>query len=254
MKRCAGAGLLALGIALAAGSGATAGDTATDANIVTGLDISNSIEPDEIRLELAGMAQAIQDPRVIQAIQRGKHRRIGFAVFAWHHGQFPEVVSWMAIGSQQDALLAARAIEARQSVNVELEVREQVEWYIGRLTDLSEAIDHARGMLSNAPFATDRGIINIVGNGDDNVGEDAGVARDRFVERGGTVNGLVLGSDPAMLDYYRQQVVGGRAAFVMSAADAPSMVAAFVRKFLGDIVAAAEAPRVRGTPDQRGVR
>ena len=241
MKRCTGIGLLALGIALMAAPGASAGDTATDVNIVTGLDISNSIELDEIQLELAGMAQAIRDPRVVQAIQRGKHRRIGFAVFAWHHGQFPVVVSWMAIDSAEDALLASRAIEARQLVNVELEGREQVEWYIGRLTDLSEAIDHASGMLSNAPFATDRAIINIVGNGDDNVGEDAGVARDRFVAHGGTINGLVLGGDPAMVEYYRQQVVGGRAAFVMATADAPSIVAAFVRKFLGDIVAAAES-------------
>jgi hypothetical protein len=245
MKRCVGAGLLALACALLTGGGAFAEIAVTDANIITGLDISNSIDLDEIELELAGMAGAIRDPRVLKAIQRGGHHKIGFAVFAWHHGRFPQVVSWMAIESAEDALAASRSIEARRLVNVELEGREQVEWYVGRFTDLSEAIDHAGEMLRDAPFAADRAIINIVGNGDDNVGEDAGAARDRFVERGGTINGLVLGDDPAMVDYYRQQVIGGRGAFAMAIADAPSMVDAFVRKFIGDIVAAAEGAGIR---------
>ena len=139
------------------------------------------------------MAQAIRDPRVMTAIKAGKHGRIGFAVFAWHHGQFPAVVPWMIIASPQDAEIAARAIEARQLMDLELEGRAQVEWYIGRLTDLSQAIEYADAMLLTAPYAGDRAVINIVGNGKDNVGEDSAQARDRFVARGGTINGLVLG-------------------------------------------------------------
>lgn len=240
MKRCTGAGLFALGVALLFGCEALAEATVTDANIVTGLDISNSITLEEIELELTGMARAIRDPRVLAAIQAGEHRGIGFAIFAWYRGRFPAVVPWMVIDSAEDALVASRAIEARRLVNVELEGRDQVEWYVGRLTDLSEAIDHAHDMLLTAPFASDRAIINIVGNGEDNVGEKAAPARDRFIESGGTVNGLVLGHDPAMVDYYRRQVVGGRAAFVMSTGDAASIADAFVRKFIGDIVAAAD--------------
>ena len=141
MKRCTGVGILALAVALLAAEAAPADEITTDVNIVTGLDISNSIEPDDLTLELAGMAQAISDPRVLKAIQAGEHRRIGFAVFAWHHGQFPPVVPWMVIGSAEDARIAANLIEARRQVNVELEVRRQAAWYIGRLTDLSAAID-----------------------------------------------------------------------------------------------------------------
>ena len=128
MKRCTGVGILALAVAVLAGTPAPADETATDVNIVTGLDISNSIGPDGLTLELAGMAEAIRDPRVLKAIQSGEHRRIGFAVFAWHHGQFPAVVPWMIIASPQDAEIAARAIEARQLVNPELEGRAQVKW------------------------------------------------------------------------------------------------------------------------------
>jgi Ca-activated chloride channel homolog len=239
MKRCTGVVLLVLGLALA--GPAVSADTQTDANIVTGLDISNSIDPDQIQLELAGLAQAIRDPRVMTAIKAGKHGRIGFAVFAWHHGQFPSVVPWMTIASPRDAEISARAIEARQLVDLELEGRAQVEWYIGRLTDLSQAIAYADAMLLTAPYTGDRAVINIVGNGTDNVGEDPVQARDRVVARGGTINGLVLGDDPEMIAYYRDRVIGGRASFVISVSRDSTMTDAFVRKFIADIVAQAPA-------------
>jgi len=237
MKRCRGACLLALGVALLASPRALSADAPTDANIVTGLDISYSIDPDQAKQELVSLAQALRDSRVMTAIKAGECGRIGFAVFAWHHGQFPSVVRWMIIASPQDAEIAARAIEARQLVNIELEGRAQVEWYIGRPTDLSQAIEHADAMLLSAPYAGTRAVINIVGNGEDNVGEDSRMARDRFVARGGTINGLVLGNDAAMVEYYRTRVIGGRGAFVMSISHDTTMTDAFVRKFIGDIVA-----------------
>jgi len=235
MKRCTGVVLLVFGLALT--GPAVSADPLTDANIVTGLDISNSIGPDQIQLELAGLAQAIRDPRVMTAIKAGKHGRIGFAVFAWHHGPFPSVVAWTTIAGPQDAEIAARAIEARRLVDLELEGRALVEWYIGRLTDLSQAIEYADAMLLTAPYTAERAVINIVGNGEDNVGEDPVQARDRFVARGGTINGLVLGDDPEMIAYYRNRVIGGRAAFVMSVSHDSTMTDALVRKFIGDIVA-----------------
>lgn len=237
MKRCTGAGLLALGLALIVREPALSDEAMTDANIVTGLDISNSISPEEVQRELTGLAQAIRDPRVMTVIKAGRHGRIGFAVFAWHRGQFPTVVSWMTIASPLDAEIAARAVEARQLVDLELEGRAQVEWYIGRLTDLSQAIEYADAMLLTAPDTSDRAVIDIVGNGEDNVAEDPARARDRFVARDGTINGLVLGQDPAMIAYYRDRVIGGRSAFVMSISRDTAMTDAFVRKFIGDIVA-----------------
>jgi Ca-activated chloride channel homolog len=90
--RVAGLGMLSLGWAHLCGGVCLAGEIGNDANIVTGLDISDSITPDEIRLEIEGMARAIRSPEVLAAIQSGKNGRIGFAVFAWSHNQFPDVV------------------------------------------------------------------------------------------------------------------------------------------------------------------
>ena len=192
-----------------------------------------------MQLEIEGMARAIRSPEVLAASQDGRYGRIGFAVFAWHHNQFPIVLPWAVIASKADALAVAREIEAHLRVNVETEDRANEAFYIGRLTNLSQAIDHAAEMISTAPYAADRAIVNIIGNGEDNVGEEAGVAGERVIAIGGTVNGVVLGHDPLMLDYYRQEVIGGRGAFVISTGDATTFVEVLTRKFLYDIVVAA---------------
>jgi uncharacterized protein DUF1194 len=222
--------------ALLPGSAGAADSIVTDANLVTGLDISDSVSAEYLRLELEGMAHAISSPEFLAAVQAGQSGRIGFAVFAWHHNQFPQVVSWTLIASEQDARTVARAIEARLLVDVEGEGRRSEVFYAGRLTDLSQAIDHAALMLQTAPYAARRAVINIIGNGEDNVGEDAQAARDRAVEKGIIVNGVVLGTDPAMLDYYRREIVGGPGAFVMWASNIAVMSDVMARKFQSDIV------------------
>lgn len=234
--------------ALFAAGASLAGNIVTDANLITGLDISDSVSAEDMRLELEGMAQALRSPEFLAAIQGGRSGRIGFAVFAWHHNRFPEVVPWTLIATEDDTERVARAIEARLQVDVEREARAQEEFYAGRLTDLSQAIDHAADMLRTAPYAARRSIVNIVGNGEDNVAEDAQVARDRSVEQGIVVNGVVLGSDPALLDYYRQQVVGGPGAFVLSARNPAAMAELMTRKFLYDIVMDMRRPHLLAAP------
>jgi hypothetical protein len=137
-------------------------------------------------------------------------------------------------------------------VNVETEARANEKFYIGRLTNLSQAIDHAAGMILTAPYATDRAVVNIIGNGEDNVGEDAGPARDRVIALGGTVNGAVLGDDPLVLDYYRQEVIGGPGAFVIGAGGAATLVEALKRKFLADIVVATRSAGATDRTSRQG--
>lgn len=244
MTQATRVGALAFGCALLWGNAGLADGVVTDANIITGLDISESIAPDDIRLQIAGMARAIRSPEVLAAIQGGRYGRIGFAVFAWHHNQFPMIVPWSVIASEADASAVAREIEARLRVNVEAEARASQAFYIGRLTNLSQAIDHAAGMIMTAPYAADRAIVNIIGNGEDNVGEAAELARERVVAIGGTVNGVVLGDDPLVLDYYRRQVIGGPGAFALAAGEAGALVEVLTRKFLHDIVIAARGAEV----------
>jgi hypothetical protein len=78
-------------------------------------------------------------------------------------------------------------------------------------------------------------VINVIGNGWDNVGEGPRRARDRVVTTGGTINGVVLGVDPVLMSYYRSHVIGGPGAFLLSAGDPDAMTEVLARKFIYDI-------------------
>ncbi|MGE0116747.1 MAG: DUF1194 domain-containing protein [Dongiaceae bacterium] len=242
MMRSLAFGMLTLGSVLFCGDAGRAEDIVTDANIVTALDISDSVAVVDMHREIEGLALAIRSPEILAAIRSGPHGRIGFAVFAWHHDQFPLIVPWTLIASPEDAWEVAERIEARLRVDVEREARRGERFYYGRLTDLSQAIDYAAELVRAAPFAAGRSLVNIIGNGTDNVGEDAPAARDRIVATGVTVNGVVFGGDPLLLDYYRRQVVGGPGAFVLSVDEAGHMVEVLARKFRNEI-AMARLPR-----------
>ena len=64
-------------------------------------------------MQVDGMAQAIRAPEIVAAIKNGRHGRIGFAVFLWAAGDFPELASWRVIGSPQDAEAASNEISSR---------------------------------------------------------------------------------------------------------------------------------------------
>src|ERR671918_2947609 len=76
---------------------------ATDANLITAIDVSGSIRRGDERLEFEGMARAVVDPKFLQAIARGRHGRIGFMAFTWANGEFVQLVPWSVIGSQAEA-------------------------------------------------------------------------------------------------------------------------------------------------------
>jgi len=233
---------MAAGVLLIGASAGVTDEPETDANIVTGIDISDSVNAEEIRLEIEGVAQALRSPEVLAAIESGRHRRIGVAVFAWHHFQYA-IVDWTIIASERDALAAADMLEHRVPVNVD-PTRPKPAPKRGRFTDISGAVDHAWNMLSGCPFRSGRSIINIIGNGEDNIGQDAMFARDRVVEGGATVNGVVVGDAPSVLDYYGRHVIGGPGSFVLSTSQTVGIVDATMRKFRQEVAfAASSAPR-----------
>ena len=102
--------IVLFGCVLLAGRVGFADSVWTDANIVTGLDLSGSIEAREAQLQIDGIAMAIRSPEIITAIQLGNHGRVGFAVFVWADGNYPVLVSWRLIGSAEEALAVSKEI------------------------------------------------------------------------------------------------------------------------------------------------
>lgn len=220
---------------------AWAGDSAdaTDANIVTALDISDSVAAADAKAQIAALAAAVRAPEFLEAVGRGANGRVALAVFVWHHYRY-EVLPWTVIGSLADAEAAARQIEMRISVNVDREARMTAVPFIGRLTDISRALDHAAQLLADMRSASGRGVVNVLGNGRDNIGEPAGPARRRLLDTGATVNGVVLDAGTEVAAYYRAEVAGGPGAFVMTLDGPESLAEVMLLKLIQDLVVAAQ--------------
>jgi hypothetical protein len=228
---------------------------ATDANLITAIDVSGSIKRADERLELEGMAEAVLDPRFLQAITRGHHRRIGFVAFTWANGEFISLVPWTLIASSADARQVAERLRTARGKwvmgyggHIPGMTRP---WRTGHATDVSAAIERAIEVSAGAPFVSHHNVINVCANGIDNVGEEPDAARDRADAKGLIVNGLVLGNREdaeEIATYFRDRVQVGPGSFVLVARAFEDIASAMLTKFVVELAAvspAALAPRPR---------
>lgn len=209
----------------------------TDANIVTALDVSDSIGRYEQWIERDGLARAITHPAFLDAVASGRWASVGFAVFTWSsEGRSQILIPWTVIKNAEDAKLISRHLLSVSLIDEsQFSGGDREELHVvrtdDRLTDVSEAIDLASHHLASAPFVGARSVMNIVGNGMDNVAAGPLQARNRAMHRGFTINGLVVGRDlPSVVEHYRTEVIGGPGAFLLEVADPEHVRKAFVAK------------------------
>lgn len=236
---------LILGLVIAACPAPTAhaseASAATDANLVTALDVSDSIMRHEEWIEFDGIARAVVHPAFLHAVLAGRHRRIGFAVYTWSsRGKRQVIVPWTVIGSADDAERVARLLRSVPRIDRSHygdDHNPRLRPPPGSLTDISAAIRFGSAMIESAPKGAERAVINVCGNGVDNVGEGPERARDRALASGVTINGVVVGDKPEVGAYYRSRVVGGAGSFVLEVKEPAGFADAMVTKFLMDLVA-----------------
>jgi hypothetical protein len=241
IKRIVSRTVLVMALVSAGPVAAIAGElTPTDANLVTALDLSDSIMRHEQWLQFSGMAGAIESEAFLETIAQGRRGRIGFLVFAWSSAGASEViVPWTLIGSKEEAQRVGALLRVAGARD-----RFAATTYSGpeRRTDLSVAIDLATTFGIAAPFDGARRVINVCGNGSDNVGEGPDPARDRAITAGMVINGLAIGRKKGLAAYFRDHVQGGANSFVMDVSGYGTMVDAMLEKFLRDLIAARPSP------------
>lgn len=209
-----------------------------DALIALAVDVSLSITEPRYDLERRGYAEAFGDPAVLRAIAGGPNGRIAVALFEWAGPSEQRVaVDWTVIGGAADARAFADRLAAEPRA------------FRGR-TAIGSALAFGTDLIARAPYAAERRIIDVSGDGTSNTGPAVADARDRAVAAGITVNGIVILTDPEGLPpflrehtnpagglaaYYRDAVIGGEGAFVMTAARFEAFGRALVAKLLREI-------------------
>ena len=216
-----------------------------DLLLVLAADVSRSVDYQKFQLQREGYAAAMSDPRVIEAIRSGPHRRIAVSFVEWSgFGAQKLVIDWTIIGDVASArAFGDRILEAPRS--------------FADRTSISGGIDFAVQQIEQAQFDAGRRIIDVSGDGTNNAGRDVLLARNDALAKGIIINGLVILSERPMpwnpehtnppgglAHYYGTNVIGGPGAFVMVAQDFRSFGQALINKLVAEI---AQAPGPRRT-------
>ncbi|WP_245446000.1 DUF1194 domain-containing protein [Metarhizobium album] len=204
-----------------------------DAAIVLAADVSSSIDVDQARMQRIGHAEALRSPEVKAAIRDGFVGCIAVTYIEWSSvGSTRTVLPWTRLCDDGDANIAADEIMHRADDGSER---------IGSgRTSLSFALEASGFLLDHFPGEATRKIIDVSSNGTNNDGLPVAEARDRVVQKGYTINGIVLareeqGVTSDLADYFRQMVIGGPWAFV-AVPDRPfDYVTAIRRKLIREI-------------------
>jgi hypothetical protein len=241
MLRNAAVALALLGTVGTAGAQAIA----VDAEIVLAVDASVSVAGNELVVQRGGYLRALRHPALARAVAAGRHGRIALSYFEWSGRVWPgHEVPWTIISTADDAAAFADAVAA-------LPVQPRYG------TSISRALAHGAASIRGNQITSARRVIDVSGDGPNNLGPPVQTARDAVVAAGITVNGLPILLDPprtvpAIDRYYADCVIGGIGAFLMPVRAPDELAPAILRKLVLEISglpvaarlipAAAEAP------------
>ena len=186
-----------------------------DVELVLAVDGSGSIDDIEFALQRKGYARAISHPLVLNAIRGGEFQKIAVLFVEWGAPESVEtIVDWTVVRDADSAKAFADKLIA---------AARQVFGY----NSISAAIAYSTKQLLSNAYDGRQKIIDISGDGPQINGPPLAVVRAAALKAGITINGLAIKTRTGtsfrsafavpLEDHYRQDVIGGPGAFVMSA-------------------------------------
>jgi hypothetical protein len=214
-----------------------------DVELVLAVDISYSMDLDELAIQREGYAQALVSKDFLQALKTGPTGKIAITYFEWAaSGDQKIIVRWQVIDGPESADAVADQI-------LRTPIRR------ASRTSISGAINFAIPLLAENPYHGLRRVIDISGDGPNNNGIPVTVARDTALEKGIIINGLpIMVKEPSYstmdidnLDYYYEDcVIGGPGAFVITIKDRDKFKEAIHTKLVMEV--AGRVPERRVVP------
>ena len=203
-----------------------------DVELVLAVDVSYSMDMDELALQREGYAQAIVSKEFLQALKSGPNGKVMVTYFEW------------AASTDQKIIIPWRLIDGPETADAV--ANEILKTPIRRAsrTSISGAINFAMPLFDENPHRGLRRVIDISGDGPNNNGAPVVIARDAAVEKGIVINGLpIMVKEPSYstmdidnLDfYYEDCVIGGPGSFVTTIKDRDRFKEAIRTKLLLEV-------------------
>jgi Ca-activated chloride channel homolog len=166
---------------------------ACEAALILAMDVSGSVDPGEYRLQVDGLALALEDRALREILVQDE---VALMVTQWSSlGQQAVAIPWTRMRTALDVEAFAR------------EVRVMPRQFPGSDTAVGEALFHA---LAQFPDVSDckRKIVDLSGDGDENVGFTVSRARQAAIAQGVEVNGLAIEAmGLSISNFYRRWVI-----------------------------------------------
>ena len=212
-----------------------------DVELVLAVDVSYSMDMDELAIQREGYAQAIISKEFLQALKTGPNGKISVTYFEW------------AASSDQKIIIPWRVIDGPETADAVANEIMKTPIRRASRTSISGAINFAMPLFDENPYRGMRRVIDISGDGPNNNGSPVTVARDAALEKGITINGLpIMVKEPSYstmdidnLDfYYEDCVIGGPGSFVVTIKDRDKFKEAIRTKLLLEVAGRTPGRRV----------
>src|ERR1700730_2698302 len=214
-----------------------------DIELVIAVDVSYSMDLDELAVQREGYAQAIVSKEFLQAMKTGPNRKVAVTYFEW------------SASSDQKIIIPWRVIDGPETADaVAAEIMKTPIRRASR-TSISGAINFAMPLFEANPYKGVRRVIDISGDGPNNNGSPVLGARDAALAKGIVINGLpIMVKEPSYstmdidnLDfYYEDCVIGAPGSFVVAIKDRDKFKEAIRSKLLLEV--AGRTPERRVVP------
>lgn len=170
--------------------------------LILTMDVSNSVDIGEFRIQIDGLAAALQDPEIVETLV---HDQVALSVIQWSGSERQAIsLDWHQMRSAAD--VADFACKTRNLPRA----------FVLSDTAPAEAMQFAIAHFSGAPTCNRR-VIDISGDGTANAGGSVASARRLAERRGITINGLAIESLGLTISNYYRNNLRTRDGFVMTA-------------------------------------
>jgi hypothetical protein len=219
-----------------------------DVELVLAVDVSNSMDPEEQELQRDGYVAALTSREFLMALRAGAHGKVAITYFEWA-GLFDQVI-----------LLPWRLIEGPESAEAVAREIARAPYRRAPRTSIYGALQFAKPLFDASGYRGFRQVIDVSGDGVNNMGPPVMQMRDEVLAAGITINGLPImlqrqsgygmwGTAFHNLDvYYEDCVIGGPGSFVIAIRERDQFKEATRTKLVMEV--AGVSPPARVVPAQ----